>query len=593
MIQKLKITIDKTKELNVIQKKSYKTKKIKKIDSEFYVHLKENLTKLLKFNLLNVKPTKIKEKNIMSNINQNNVKNKFCTLKQFTRNDFEHLKKILRKTPLIGLRRCVIAFRNGTLLQFENYSGILVHFSDSEVYSDFMKFMILEMNSILRHILTIKNSENITKKQLKGKRWKKAKKLFCIYFVSLCRFLKITVESDMQGFILRNITLFTPYLADTKHECKILVKLLCIFWIRGKPIVRNSSFFTILHFSVKFQDDILNMILKHMYLHFIQKLKKSNDDNHQKIVNYLISTLVEIFGINQIVSYRHIFYSIQSIAIQLQNALLLDEKHLKGNKRKTFLKNNDLKQNAKVYVLANDWRYIHCLMSFIKIFNKHVTHINSLLFPLVYPLVEILMGTMKLHPNINSAPLRLKCIEFSIELVENCQVHIPIVPQLINIIQWSGLRKKYIDKSVMLDLRFTLQFKDKDLETKKIHEALIKKVCTLLMSYFNSYNSCVSFPELSLPIINLLKQEIKNANWIHKKIKKPILFFCKKIKEHVDWIQSKRESLKLTPKDIKDLQTFKSEVLYSPLVLYFQNSSAFKLDNKTFISKILGKNFYN
>lgn len=81
-------------------------------------------------------------------------------------------------------------------------------------------------------------------------------------------------------------------------------------------------------------------------------------------------------------------------------------------------------------------------MSFTKILNNHVTHVNSLLFPLVYPLVEILLGTIKLNSNINSIPLKIKCIEFSIELVENCQVHIPIVPQLINIIQWLGLKRK-------------------------------------------------------------------------------------------------------------------------------------------------------
>lgn len=107
------------------------------------------------------------------------------------------------------------------------------------------------------------------------------------------------------------------------------------------------------------------------------------------------------------------------------------------------------------------------------------------------------------------------------------------------------------------------------------------------MCYFNSYNSCVAFPELALPIIDLLKREIKKADWTLTKLKKPILFFCKKVKEHVEWIQSKRETLKLTPKDIKDFGTFKNEISYSPLVLYFQSFNVLKKTPETFKTKIL------
>jgi len=127
---------------------------------------------------------KIKKK-IIINKKQKNVHH----LNRFTKRDFEQLKKTLVKTPLIGLRRCIKIFRNGTLLQLHNYPDTMMIFSDSEVYSDFMKFMILEVNTILRHVLGIKKSEKI-KRNLNEKRWKKVKQLFCVYFVALCRFLK-------------------------------------------------------------------------------------------------------------------------------------------------------------------------------------------------------------------------------------------------------------------------------------------------------------------------------------------------------------------------------------------------------------------
>jgi len=379
--------------------------------------------------------------------------------------------------------------------------------------------------------------------------------------------LRKTSESNVQGFILRNISFFIPYLNDCKIQFTILIKLLCIFWIRGKPIVRNSAFFTITHFSLLFQNNFtLNFTLKQMYLHFVQRLKKKNNPIDQQIVNYLISTLVQIFGIDLIISYQHVFFSIQTLGIHLQNNLLLNERL----ERKLLLSNkNFAKQNEKINIFA-DWKIIHFLTFIIKVLSTYVKCTNSTLFPLVYPLVEILLGIIKLYSNMNFIPLRLKCIKFCIELIKRCQVHVPIVPKVIHIIQMLRVKKKYKKGDCTFDLRFSLTINEKEFHVK-LHEFLVQKVCSVLMSYFNCYSMCVAFPELSLPIILLLKHEIKHNDYLSTKIRKPVMFLCKKVKEHACWIQNKRETLRIAPGDINDFLTFKDQAFLSPLGSYFRS----------------------
>ena len=60
---------------------------------------------------------------------------------------------------------------------------------------------------------------------------------------------------------------------------------------------------------------------------------------------------------------------------------------------------------------------------------------------LIYPLTQILIGTVRLVPTPRYFPLRLRCIRALLGLQKAAGVYIPIAPLLLEMLQWAELSK--------------------------------------------------------------------------------------------------------------------------------------------------------
>ena len=89
-------------------------------------------------------------------------------------------------------------------------------------------------------------------------------------------------------------------------------------------------------------------------------------------------SLVELYSVNTKLAYEHVFVYIRQLAIHLRNAMNL-------KKKESF---------QAVY----NWQYVHSLIlwsKLISVLSNQTRDPNNYLQPLVYPLVQCIIGTTK------------------------------------------------------------------------------------------------------------------------------------------------------------------------------------------------------
>lgn len=585
---------------------------LKEIDPEFYEHLKENASSLLDFGADHVpeKEPAAKEKEL-SEIeasgdqeekeesepeDMEDEEEEIHVLKKFTKKDLDHLQKEVKKSPMSGLKKLVIAFKSATALHNDEEGQTLLHFTDTEVFSAFLQFMITEVPDIMSSILKVKPGEKLGGKLLNTRPWHRLRPLCRSYITCYATFLQSRDQDETKQFLLFNLRKLIPFLGALKSDATSIMKLCVSLWAYGSAGVKKDAFLTILEMSLKMNHSILEVALKHMYLTFVKCVRKVNDKASSRAIDFMITSLVEMYGINTVISYQHGFIYIRQLAIHLQKAMKNQQegstvntkkggqKRQSGGKKKGKKKRTGKHAHMEVY----NWRFLTCLRLFTKILSRHVNTVNDELYPLVYPLVEISLSLVSFNKGAIWFPLKLHLSEMLIEIVQNCGIHIPVAPILLDLLRWPGLRKNIKSSTIaQMDLQFILKVKDGELRTKACHEALVETATQLMMSYFGAYSCSVAFPELAFPIMGFLKKMVRDDDKLHTKFKKQINIVAKKLKENSEWIKSKREKSDLAPKDVTKINTFIDDCRSSPLHRFLAGKAPAEKENEPDVEAFL------
>lgn len=128
-------------------------------------------------------------------------------------------------------------------------------------------------------------------------------------------------------------------------------------------------------------------------------------------INFMRRSLVEMFNIDLNVSYQHVFLYIRQLAIHLRTAVTV-------------------KQKENIQAVYN-WQYVNSL----KLWGSLLGAVGNKqpLQALIYPFVQVCLGTLKLIPSAQYFPLRFHVTQILIELSRDTGVFVPVLPFLVEV----------------------------------------------------------------------------------------------------------------------------------------------------------------
>lgn len=465
-------------------------------------------------------------------------------------------KKDLKKSPSFKtIRSVVAAFKAAVNMnKEENVEDYKFSVLDEKAFHELMFIALVDMPKAVQKLTPYKVGKNETRNLPSSKNVSKLSSVLKAHLPSLILLLSDINNTDVASMILHSTFELLPYFISFRRLLKELVTQIVEVWSTTRDVETQIAAFAFLNnASREYKKALLEIVLKATYSTFIKSCRKTNIRN-MPLINFQKNSAAELFGIDEVISYQSGFEYIRQLAIHLRNSI-----------------NATTKRTSKVdpttaYKIIYNWQFCHSLDFWSRVIaiqcnpEKENGH-ESPLRQLIYPLVQVTIGVIRLIPTAQFFPLRFYLIRSLIRISQNTGVFIPIYPLLSEILSSTAFTKKP-KKSTLpaFDFDHNIKCTQAYLGTRIYQEGLAEQFVDLLGEYFVLYCKSVSFPELTTLAVISLRRYIKHSE--NAKFNKMLQNVVDKINQNTQLILKKRGDVDFGPNNRSEVERFLNDITW-------------------------------
>ncbi|XP_063358327.1 nucleolar complex protein 2 homolog [Cydia amplana] len=539
--------------------------KLKKIDPDFYNFLEENDENLLNFGVESGdegsdaedqededdtvhKPGPLQAGSDESDFEEEVEVRGKITLKMVA--EWQEELQSEKKIKMSTLNSVIKAF-NAAMLRATSDDGTSkgeYKVEGSSVFNAVIQMCVLYLPAAIKKYLGMEQSG---KDPQKCKHFVKIKAPLVAYLNDLLKLLGGVTSENILTVLLKHLHQMSVYVACFARISKHALKKLITLWSRGEETVRVLAFLCILRITRNQQANLLDLVLKAMYMTYVKNCKFVSPTTWPSI-NFMRRSLVEMFTLDLNVSYQHVFLYIRQLAIHLRNAIVVQK----------------VENRQAVY----NWQFVNSLHLWADLLGA--TTNKPQLQPLVYPLVMVITNTIKLVPTHQYYPVRFHCVEILIHLSKESNTFIPILPFLLEVLTSYDFNKKHKKVSMKpLDLSCVLRLAKSQLMENGFKDSVIERIYGLLLEYMANQSHSIAFPDLSLLAVIQIKQFLKTCSVSNytKKLRQ----LLEKIEENSRFIERERSKISFSLSDSKLVVAWETNISTkgTPLQTFYDNWS--------------------
>lgn len=542
-----------------------------KDDPEFYKYLQENDPEALEFDE-NVDLDEIDE--LSSGEDEDRPKKKQKKGKKaaeeesdddFAQHNDELTKAMIarwkasmeEKNSLRAAKQVVLAFRSAAHLNEDDEDNKQKYsITSPEVFHDILVVALKQIPDVLQHHVPVKETASgKVYVPTDSKKFRTLSILVKSYTASILHLLGTLSDDATLKLTLSALTPLLPYLLSFRKVLKNLIKTVVHFWSQSSSseATRITAFLVLRRLVVIGDKGIREAVLKVAYQGLIQGSRSTNPNTIQGI-NLMKNSAAELWGIDQSIGYTTAFTFIRQLAIHLRNSITHN-------------------QNES-YKAVYNWQYVHSLDFWSCVLAEHCSMLKeaehgkeSQLKLLIYPLVQVTLGAMRLIPTATYFPLRFQLIRSLLRLSRATGTYIPLASALIEVLN-SAEMKKPPKATTLKALDFSVQYKAPKsyLRTRVYQDGVGEQVVELFCEYFAIWSTNIAFPEFALPVVVMLKRWSKEARGNRKgnsgnknsKLVSQITLLVQKLEANAKFIEEKRSKIDFAPKNRAQVDKFLS-----------------------------------
>lgn len=390
--------------------------------------------------------------------------------------------------------------------------------------------------------------------------------------VGITHLLRQSTDTSMLSYLLKAAKDFIPYLTGGGYGQgtrirKILHSFLSVFGTHESASVRIAAYLRIRQTAIVLPYPTIDLCYKGAYMAYVRGSKFMTESGAANIALTALC-VSELYGIDDVTAYQHAFTYLRQLAIHLRTALTTRSKE------------------SLINVLS--WQFINCLRLCTTVITSHGTDPSRPLFQLVYPLVSILQGLLRLQPSSKYYPLRTHIVGMLNEISWSTNVYIPIMPILVDILRSPLLTAKPHGAAPASPPLLNLMIKvgKTTSDTRSFQDVLVTRIFELLSDGLRIHYNNIAFPEIIIPIITTLRQFAKSTRVAPWRQKTKALIEA--LLAQGNKIAVKRTSLKVGPSDRIAIASFmqtEGTNLRQDRLAKIENNRKFMIDNARQISE--------
>ena len=550
-------------------------------DPEFYKYLKENDAELLDFNedtepidemsegeALNKKRRKTKsdggEKGEDSDIDDGSEVTMALVGKWRVAMSEQH--------SLRAMRQMVLAFRAAAYTNSEDDKEHKYSISSPAVYHELLVTALEHVSKVLSHHLPAKETPSgKVRIATDSKKYRTLTPLLKTYASSIHHLMETLSDSPTIKLTLSSLLPLLPYLLSFKKVLKALIKTIIEIWSDSSSdeATRITAFLLIRRLTLISDASLREAVLKTTYQGLVKGSRITNIHSLPGI-HLMKNSAAELWGLDANIGYTTGFVYIRQLAVHLRTSITHPTK--------------------ESYKTIYNWQYTHSLDFWSRVLSTTCSPLtnttlkrssDSPLHPLIYPLVQITLGALRLIPTPTYFPLRFHLIRSLLRLSRTTNTYIPLAPPLLEVLASPDLSKPPKPSTLPpLDFSVALRAPKTYLRTRVYQDGLGQQVQELLAEFFGCWAKHIAFPELIIPPSVTMKRWLKSASAVpsrgnkqanakaerggkgtkNAKLNALISLLLQKLSANAQYIESRRAQVSFGPGDREGVERFLNDV---------------------------------
>ena len=478
-------------------------------------------------------------------------------------------KAMAEKHSLRAARQVVLAFRVAAHLnEDDDEDGETQQrwkINSPEVFNDVLLLALKEIPTVMNHHLPVKESASgKAYVQTESNKFRTLSLLLKTYTSSVMHLLGTLSDDATLKLTLSSLTPILPYLLSFKKLVKALAKSVVNFWAQpaSSETTRITAFLVLRRLVVIGDKGIREGVLKATYQGLVQGCRVTNHNTIQGI-NLMKNSAAELWGIDQAVGYTTAFTFIRQLAIHLRNSIV-------NNKNNAFR-------------IVYNWQYTHSLDFWSCVLAEHCSPQReaeagkeSQLRLLIYPLVQVTLGALRLIPTSVYFPLRFHLIRSLLRTSRATGTFIPLASPLLEVLHSAEMRKPPKNTTLKpFDFAVAYKAPKSYLRTRVYQDGVGEQVVELLGEYFLLWATSVALPELALPLVIQLKRWLKQTRSPSQgnrnaKLGATLVLLVQKLEANARFIEERRAKVDFAPRNRAQVDNFLKDfdVAKTPLGAY-------------------------
>ncbi|KAG6891449.1 hypothetical protein C0992_006708 [Termitomyces sp. T32_za158] len=490
-------------------------------------------------------------------------------------------KALLEQRSLRALRKLLIAFRAAAHLN-ENDQVLAWSIDSSSVYNKLVTTALKYTPVVLEYHVPYKTLSNGKfKPPTQTQKSKTLQKLILSYFQNIIHILSQLTDNELLHLAVTESAKLIPYIVGSRKASLVLQKCLEL-WSSSQDNIRIAAFLAIRRLASGTDESIMDHVLKGTYLTLIRSTKSTNVYSLPS-VNLMKNSASEVFCIDHSTAYQHAFGYIRQLAIHLRNSMKVKTK--------------------EAYKQVYNWQYVHCIDFWSIVLaracdsrKRAENGKESDLKPLIYPLVQVCLGAIKLISTSRSYPFHLHIIRSLLHLTKHTDIYIPLSPCLVSILTsiLSPTSKPKSSTLRPLELEVQIRAPQQYVRTRVYYEGVLEESAYLLTEWLASptVQGSISFPEIVVPIVVLLRKALKasrSGGSSSGKDQDAVKVLLERIEESAKWIEQRRKSVVFAPGQLAEVESWvrelRDKVEDSPLGKYLKVQKRLREKRRKLVEK--------
>ena len=461
---------------------------------------------------------------------------------------------LVEQRSLRAAREVVLAFRSAAHVS-EEEQEFKYSISNPEVYHQLLTLALKNIPEVFQHHLPVQESKNgKVHVATESKKFKTLAPVLKSHVASISHLLDHLSDASTLKLTLSSALPVLPYLLSFKKLVRDLAKVVTNVWSSpsNTETTRIAAFLVLRRLTVTGDPGIRENVLKAVYQGLV---KGSRNTTIHTIggVNLMKNSASELWGMDTGVGYTTAFTFIRQLAIHLRSSI----------------QNNANEGYKNVY----NWQYIHSLDFWSRVLSAHCTTQESPLRPLIYPLVQVTLGALRLIPTATYFPLRFQLTRALLRLSRATGTYIPLAAPLYEVLSSAEMRKPPKPSTLKpLDFSISIRAPKSYLRTRTYQDGVGEQVQELLSEFFVLWCQNIAFPELALPVTIMLKRWLKDVNNRasgkgnkNQKVNGMISLLVQKIEANARLVEEKRAKVEFAPDNRRGVEAFLEDVKWEKM----------------------------